>query len=163
MKKPKYLFSANTLLAYEISQRYYNGLHYAWCAPKFGSKPIGSGGYSNPPSSRPHTRYWLLEESVQGADLHGFLIQNQRLGIQRGANLKYEAGVISLSKRDEIVQVVLDSPLGNFKPLMYIMIFEEVEHLISPPTLERYANPLSEEYIITELPGDLFEIITLEK
>jgi hypothetical protein len=29
--KPLVLYSTNTWLAYAISERYYRGLHYAWC------------------------------------------------------------------------------------------------------------------------------------
>ena len=162
MKEPRILYSTNTLLAYRISKKYYDDVHYVWCAPEFGSPPIVGGVVGNPPTARPLHRYRLLQVESQAGDLHSALIAEQKSGLRKGAEEKLNAHIIVTTERDEILQVVDSAPLSEFKPLIYIMVFDDVKLLAKRVAVAKRAHPLSEEYIIEALPGDAFEILNLD-
>ena len=162
MNEPRILYSTNTLLAYKINKKYYQDIHYIWCAPEFGSAPIGGGKPGNPPTSRPLYRYRLLQEESQAGDLHSALIGEQKSGLRKGAESKLKAKVITKPERDEIIQVIDAAPLTEYKPLIYTMTFADVKKMAKRVPVAERAHPLSEEYIIEKLPGDAFDILNLD-
>ena len=48
-----------------------------------------------------------------------------------------------------------------FKPLLYIIPFETVKDICERVPLAEKAHPLSQEFIIKELKGNMFDIIEL--
>ena len=81
-KDPNILYSQGCDIALEIGERFYGDMHYAWCAPTFGSSP-------NPPSSAPVVRYKRLAEDVETADSGSSAISLLRTGIKKGELSKY--------------------------------------------------------------------------
>ncbi len=160
MKEPRLLYSTNTTLAYRISRRYYDDLHYVWCTPDFGSPDSTSDLTDNPPTSQALHRYNSLKDEVQGGDLHGPYISLNKTGIMKGAEIKYSKGTIDLKQRDEIISVVNIAPINEFLPLVYVMVYDEVKGLLKSVEVTDRARPTSEEYIIEELPSYRFNIIS---
>jgi hypothetical protein len=88
------------------------------------------------------------------------MILGQRSGIKHGANEKFTGGKISASERDEIIQIVDQATPSDFVPLMYIIPYGKVRDLVKRvPLAMRQAHPLSDEWIIEELPRDCFDIL----
>jgi len=159
-KEPNLLYSTNCVLAYRISKQFYEDLHYVWCSTVFGSLGITGDLLANPASSRPLYRYKTLKaETERGGDAHSDMIVAQRAGIKKGAEEKHKAGKITQDERDEILEVVDTAERSDFKPLTYLMPFAKVKHLLKTTPVSKRAHPLSEEYIIEELPADCFDII----
>ena len=161
--KPKLLYSASTLAAYRISKKYFRDLHYVWCSPEFGSPPLGGVLTSNPPTSRPFYRYKALQKESQAGDLHSAFIADQKAGLRKGAVEKCKAKLISRKERDEIIAAIEKLSPADFKPLIYVMPFEDVKRIIQSVPVDKRAHPLSEEYIIEALPGDLFDVLNLDE
>lgn len=143
--------------------RFYQNRHYVWCSPRFGSVSVTGSLDSNPPTSRPLSRYKQLQQESRAGDLHSALIKEQKAGLRKGAETKLLAGVITEGDRDEIIEVVAAAQQADFKPLIYVMPYAAVKSLIKKvPVLER-AHPMSIEYIIEDLPHDQFDILDLSE
>jgi hypothetical protein len=162
MPKSKILYSANSTAAYKISKKYYGDLHYVWCSTEFGPNPPSKTLIVNPPSSQPRWRYKSMHEESRGLDYHGPYIRENKLGLVKGAEIKYNLHAISLSQKEEILTYVDKASLIEYKPLLYVMVYDDVKDLVKEVPIVMRANPLSEEYIIEELPGSLFEILDLD-
>lgn len=160
MKKPRILYSTNTVLAYRISVRYYGDLHYVWCTPDFGSPDSPNDLTDNPPTSQALHRYNSLKSEVTGGDLHGSYIHMNKVGIMKGAEIKYSKGKIDQKQRDEILYIVDKSPINEFLPKVYLIVYDEVKNLLVPVEVAERARPTSEEYVIEELPGYMFDFIS---
>ena len=158
--EPRILYSANAELAYKIGTRFYGDVHFVWCSPDFGSGGSGPGDDRNPPTSRPYKRYRDLAEEAEGGDTHGLLIASTRTGLRKGVIAKYKQGVISLDERNEILEIIERAPPADYKPLMYVMPYEDVKHLVRTIPVADRAHALSMELLIEELPGNLFHKLT---
>jgi hypothetical protein len=161
MSLPKILYSTNVLLAYRISRKYYNDIHYVWCSDNIGNDSVTGTLISNPPSSQPLRLYKGLQADVTSGDLHSALISEKKTGIENGAQIQYTTGNITIDQRDEIIYAVQKSPITEFKPLIYVIPYSDVKHLVKPASPYKTARPTSVEYIIEKLPGNLFDIIDL--
>lgn len=158
-KEPNILYSTNCILANRICEQYYGGLHYVWCSTIFGSPSMGNVLSKNPASSTPYERYKRLEIDVgPPADIHSPLIASQRVGIKYGAKEKYKCGKISIQERDEIYQIADQADPSDFTPLLYLIPYEKVKSVIKRAPLGKRAHPLSDEWIIDELPTDYMDI-----
>ena len=103
---------------------------------------------SNPPTSQALYRYHCLHTEVKGGDLHSPWISEQRTGLKYGADFKYSAGVIDEKQRDEILYALDYSPITEFKPLIYIMPYSDVQDLLKQAPLDKQARPTSLYYSI---------------
>ena len=158
-KQPNILYSTNCLLAHRISEQYYEGLHYVWCSTVFGSPGLGNVLTGNPASSTPYERYRRLEADVgPPADSHSSMISGQRAGIKYGANAKQAAGAITVTERDEIIQIRDQADASDFMPLMYLIPYGKVKKLLKRAPLANRAHGLADEWIIEELARDCFDI-----
>lgn len=160
MANSKLLYSTNTYLAYQISHNYFGDTHYVYCTSDFGCPGLTSRLESNPATSSPFKIYWDLQTAVNDGDRHNAKIASNRIGLREGANAMFAAGIISEAQRDEILAIVERAETRDFKPLIYIMAYDVVKDLLTPVPIEEKAHPLSEEYIIPSLSGDLFEVIS---
>jgi hypothetical protein len=95
--------------------------------------------------------------------MHSAKIAENRLGILKGAATKRVANVISDDELAEINAIVSEATIGDFQPLLYVIPYEAVASLAIPVPVAQRAHPLSEEYVIEALPGDLFDVIRMEK
>lgn len=161
MNSKRIYYSCGTQLSYEICQQYYGQLHYAWCSPFFDADSTFSLHNSVPPSSNPRTIYWSLKKDVDACDLHSSKIKELRRGIQKGAAIKMKAGIISKQQYLDIDRTIKRSQLRDFSPLMFVIPVQPLEGKFVPAAVGARANPLSEEYIITDLPRDLFDVLVL--
>src|ERR1700733_4219519 len=95
---PQLLYSVNTWLAYNISQRFFGGQHYVWCTPDYDAESKPSYTATVPPSSCPKEIYRLLREAVRRGDRHSDKIGANVAGILRGAELWKNAGNITVDQ-----------------------------------------------------------------
>lgn len=155
------LYSTNTWLAFMIAQKYYKDEHYIWCTPVFDSRKSQYNGTMVPPTSCPCEIYYNLHEEVSRGDRHSAKIKENRIGIFRGAEIKFNQGVITAEQKAEIKAIVDQAETRDFRPLMYIMPYERVKSMAKEVPIGDRAHPLSEEYVIDALPRKDFDIIEL--
>lgn len=161
MKEPLLLYSTNTWLAYAIAERYYGGVHFAWCSPVYDGTRAASH-INIPPSSSPAELYRALRSDVQRGDRHSPLIKRNREGIIKGAEAKRDSGVITRARRDEIETIVKNSHPGEFRPVLFVMPFETVRGRLVEPSVRERAHPMSIEYRVESLPREWFDMLELE-
>jgi hypothetical protein len=160
MKEPLVLYSANTWLAYAVAERFYGGVHYAWCSPVYdGSK--AASHVNIPPTSSPAEIYRALRDEAGRGERHSAMVKNNREGILRGARVMRAAGRISAAQWDEVEQTVNLSHPSEFRPVLYVIPYERVRgSVVEVPVPER-AHPLSVEYRVEALPRDSFDMLEL--
>jgi hypothetical protein len=162
-KKHNLLYSVNTWLAYNISVRYYGDVHYVWCSPVFSARNHPGHHATPPPTSCPSDIYHSLSEEVRRRDGHSAKIAENRSGLIEGARKKRSAGIITDDELREIEEIAAAANCADFRPLLYLIPFIGVSHLLKEVPVSKRAHPLSPEYIIEELPTELFDAIELER
>ncbi len=159
VKSPSILFSVNSELAYWINVKYYGNVHYVWCTPDFGSSVSTNNLSNNPPSAQALKIYRALDEAAKSSDRHSSAISGNKMGLRKGVEAKHAKGIIDESQRDDINYIIEQTECIGFKPLIYVIVYEEVKDIVSTVAVDATASPCSTEYIIEELPGDLFTSI----
>ncbi len=154
------LYSTMSTLAYNINKRYYNDLHYLWCTPYFGSDYL-SPHFTVPPSSSPIEIYNMFKKEIDGADLHNTKIKLNRKGIRKGADHALKAGKITQEQHDEIITISKKATNEQFRPLLCIIPRLEAVPFYQKVDIKDRANPLSHEYILSNIPHTLFDIIKI--
>ncbi len=154
------LYSTLTVLAYNINMKFYGGLHYMWCTPYFGSD-FHSPHFTVPPSSSPLEIYNTLAKEIDGSDLHGTKIKLNRMGIRKGAEEMAKRGKISAACKDEIIAISKTALPQQFRPLLCIIARMEAVPYFQEIPVKRKANPLSHEYILSDLPQSAFDVIRI--
>jgi hypothetical protein len=157
---PLVLYSATSLLAYTIGQKYYQEVHYVWCAPLSGSDRYG---VANPPSSDPLAICWRFFDDIKGGDQHSALVEANRRGLIRGASVKEGQGVIDQQTREVIELVVKSAALTDFSPLLLVIPFASVSTIVKPADILARARVTSEEYIIENLPRNCFDVLEVHR
>jgi hypothetical protein len=76
--------------------------------------------------------------------------------------VKRTSGVITENELSEIAAIVDAADVGDFAPLLYVIPYQSVRDLVKEVPVGNRAHPLSEEFVIEALPGDLFDVIRLE-
>jgi hypothetical protein len=161
MRDPLLLYSTSTWLAYAIAERYYEGVHYAWCSPVYEGKKAASH-FNIPPTSSPAELYRALWEEVRRGERHSELMKRSRTGIVSGAKAKLKAGVITRQRRDEIEEIVEDSHPREFRPVLLVMPYDAVRDRVVEASVRQRAHPMSIEYLVEQLPRDCFDMLELE-
>ncbi|HZE83884.1 MAG TPA: hypothetical protein VE035_06215 [Puia sp.] len=155
------LYSTNTWLAYIISEKFYSGLHYVWCTPHAHTNNQTVIDTTTPPTSTPIEMFRALNQEVTRGDRHSAKIKENKLGVLRGAAIKRKQSIITEKEEEEIKEIVGNTETRDFRPLFYVIPYGKVEHLLrSVPVADR-AHPLSVEYVIEELPRNLFDVIEI--
>lgn len=149
-------YSVNTKLAHYINEKYYKDTHYVWVAPYFNPS-------TNPRSSNPYELYKnLIKELKQDiVDYHSSFIINNKVGLQHGAIEREKEGLITAATREKIFELIHICDHTAFLPVIYVIPADKVADLIFEPDFKSKANPFSEEYIIKNLKGDMFDKIKL--
>ena len=160
MKRPLLLYSASTWLAYSIAERFYGGIHYAWCSPVYDGGTAAMH-VSIPPSSSPAEIYLRYQEETRRGDRHGQMIAQNLGGIQKGAKAKLAAGVISGAVHAEIKDITERADARAFRPVLFVMPFSRVRTIAREVPVGDRAHPLSVEYQIERLPRRCFDVIEL--
>lgn len=158
---PLILYSTNTWLAYSIAQRYYDEIHYIWCTPfcKHNSAPSYDG--TTPPTSSALEIYMNLHEETKRGDRHSPKIAQNKSGILIGADINKNKGIITADQESEIISIVDQSELRDFRPLLFIIPFNRVSDLVKEVAVGERAHPLSVEYKIECLPRELFDVVEI--
>jgi hypothetical protein len=160
MKEPLVLYSTNTWLAYAIAERFYGGVHFAWCSPVYDGRKAAPH-VNIPPTSSPAELYRLLMDETERGERHSALMKNNRDGILRGADAKRAGSVITASDWDEIDKTVkLSHPL-DFRPVLYVIPYDRVRGTVVEVPVPERAHPLSVEYRVESLPRDAFDMLEL--
>jgi hypothetical protein len=158
MRPPLLLYSTNTLLGYAIAERFYGGVHHAWCSPVFDGKTTAVH-INIPPTSSPSGLYRQLWEETSRGEMHSNAIPRIQDGIQRGAKAKLAAGVINAVQHQEIIEMIERAGLREFRPVLYIIPYDRVETLVSDVPVHERAHPLSVEFKVEALPRACFDLI----
>jgi hypothetical protein len=154
-------YSTNTLLAFNISERYYNHLHFVWCTPYF-DVWANQVNYTVPATSSPKEIYQNLLKEVTGEDRHGTQIDANKVGLKKGASVKRAANLITEQQENDIYAIIDSAKSQMFKPLLYVIPYDRVANIIQEVPVQERANPLSVEYRIELLPRDSFDVLRLE-
>ena len=162
MAEPLVLYSTSTWLAFSIAERFYAGVHYAWCSPYF-SPPTFLSGSAAPPTSIPREIYESLYTEVVQGDTHSSAVDRNRVGILRGAASKRVAGVITAADETEIAQIVKMAEVRLFIPLLFVIPFDGVKTVAKMVPPNERAHPMSIEYRIEELPRQRFDVLELRR
>lgn len=160
MKEPLILYSTNTWLAWAIAERYYAGVHFAWCSPVYDGRTAASH-VRIPPSSSPADLYRLLLDEVERGEQHSKLIKENREGIMRGAGAKRAAGVIGAAEWGDIEDTLNRAYPHDFRPVLYVIPYERVKGMMVEAPVRERAHPLSVEYRLEALPRDCFDVLEL--
>jgi hypothetical protein len=156
------LYSTNTWLAYNVAERYFGQRHYVWCTPFFDSIGYSNMDYTIAPTSCPKEIYLGLHKEVSGGDRHSTKIEENKLGIMKGAALKKDAGIISEEQEAEIASIIATAERRDFRPLLYIIPYQKVSRIKRDVPVNDKAHPLSVEYVIESLPRNHFDVIEWE-
>ncbi|MEL7571319.1 MAG: hypothetical protein AAGU14_12260, partial [Eubacteriaceae bacterium] len=150
------LYSTGTLLAFKIAQRYYNNIHYVWCSTRF------SFGFEQPESSNPSIICRNYLTSIATRDNHSSIIENNKLGILKGAAIKRKEGIINDRQELEIRAMTTEASFLDFMPVIYVINASNVLDKCKEAPVADRAAPHSIEYIIRELPRVDFDIINMK-
>ncbi|MBW3572801.1 MAG: hypothetical protein KY467_17025 [Gemmatimonadetes bacterium] len=161
MKEPLLLYSTNTWLAYAIAERYYAGVHFAWCSPVYDGTRADAH-VNIPPSSSPADLYRLLQDEVERGEQHSLVLRAKRDGLLRGANRRRAEGLINHTQFDDIKRTVEGSPLNDFRPVLYVIPYDRVRGTVVEASIEERAHPFSIEYKVNPLPRDCFDMLELK-
>ncbi|WP_187505878.1 hypothetical protein [Pantoea agglomerans] len=154
------LYSTMTTLAYNVNKKYYGDKHYMWCTPYFGSD-FESPHFTVPPSSSPLEIYKILKNEVDGSDHHNTKIELNRRGIRKGASIMLTLGKIDQETHDEIVYISKKTKDQLFRPLLCVISRLDAVPFYKKVDVKNRANPLSHEYILSDLPQSAFDIIRI--
>ena len=163
MQEPLILYSTNTWLAYNISELYYGGEHYVWCSPHFDSRSVVQYNYTIPPSSSPGEILRSLAEDVRRGGRHSTKIMANRTGIIKGAHHKLGIGDITDEQLREVISIVDQAQVGDFRPLLYLIPFKIAKKTAKKVPVGERAHPLSLEFRIERLKRKSFDVIELER
>ena len=72
-----------------------------------------------------------------------------------------KAGVITSQQSADIGMVIDASRLADFRPLVFVIPVTGVDGLVEDVPVQDKAHPLSEEYIIRNLPRQAFDVIEI--
>lgn len=159
LDKKLLLYSTNTLLANSISELFYDDTFYVWCTPFFDGSNIGTFTKTLPPSSTPEMIGKRLLEDIQRNDFHSYLIENNKKGILKGANIKLSKKLITKIEFEEIKTILDKASLTEFMPQLSIIPIDAVRPRLKRVNPASKAHPLSVEYIIEDLKMDEFDLI----
>lgn len=98
---------------------------------------------------------------IGDGDKHSAAIEQNRIGLVRGAEARFGQGVIDAHTRDRIVQIVGAAGMEEFTPFMLAIPFKGVKSLVKLAPVNSSARATSEEYILTDLPRAKFDVLRL--
>lgn len=161
MKDPLILYSTNTWLAYAIAERYYGGVHFAWCSPVYDGTRADPH-VNIPPSSSPADLYRLLRQEVERGEQHSAVLKDKRDGLLRGAGARRAEGMIGDAEWDAINETVETSSLQDFRPVLYLIPYDRVRDVVAEASVKERAHPFSIEYKVNPLPRECFDVLELK-
>ncbi|HTW90806.1 MAG TPA: hypothetical protein VMH22_03780 [bacterium] len=157
MPPTRFLYSANSYLAYKLNTDFYYGFHYVWCSPFYDLESIPPVDQVNPPSSLPCEIAWGLYQGASRGDENNPTIAQNKLGLYKGIDAQIAKQTISVDTGKYLRELVKDAKPELFTPMIYMMNYDEVKSLVDPSVKPQ--KPFSSEILIPALPRDKFEIM----
>ena len=149
------LFSTQSQAAEEINKKYYNDVHFVYCAAEY--NPVLSAA-----SSRPKWIYDNFEIISKTDDRHNPIYIHHKAKLRYGADKKFRRGEITDAIRRDIYQFVCGISALNINPRIYLINMKAIQQrsalLQVSPTHSGSAT--SVEYKILELTRG--EFITVQ-
>jgi len=151
-------------MKYLIHEKYRSNVHYVWCSESFDSSTLSPyvSGSLVPPSSNPKDIFLDLKKAVDSTDTHNPKINEQISGLSALA-VKWEAdGEIDAFAKNEIIFMV-DNPayFKHWRPLLYVIPRAPIAPSRIIPVPAAKCASLGNEYIISNLRRDEFDLIEL--
>lgn len=155
IKKNPILYSVGTYLAYKIAKRYYKNVHYVWCTTEFNS-------FEQPPTSNPSKICKRYLELITTGDRHAKEIEDNMVGILKGAKAKFDSGIINEMEYNEIRGIVSVAEYESFFPVLYIIESEKIKDKCVEVSLADKASDDAIEYKIEKLMDNEFQLIFIK-
>ena len=149
------LYSTNTELAYTIAKEYYNRTYYVWCTDSFDAM-------LQPGTSNPRTLCARYLEQIIKQDRHAFEINNNKVGILKGATEKLRQGIINDDQYREISTRVAYAKMEDFYPMIFLINRKAVKDRLETVDQKDAASNKSIEYVIKDLQWNEFEIVRIK-
>jgi hypothetical protein len=112
--------------------------------------------------SLPSEIYREIYLDVETNDMHSKKIAANKIGLTKGAYSKSRQGIITSEQLNEITALVRFAPYMNYRPLLYLIPFNNVKELLKSVPPQERASPLAPEFIISDLPRRSFDVIKYE-
>ena len=160
MDEPLILYSTQTWLAYAVAERFYGGVHHAWCSPVYDGT-TAARHVNIPPSSSPAEIYRALWEDARRGERHSPLFGEKLGGVCKGALLKARSGAITPDQETEIREMADDARASEMRPVLYVIPYAGVRDRTAEVPLSERAHPFSVEYRIHALPRACFDLLEL--
>ena len=104
----------------------------------------------------------MWKKEVIRNDKHGHNIAQNRSGLLRGVQVKYDSGIITAEQRKEILGIIREKDLTLLNPLLYIVDKSKVDNSrILKVSRSMRASPTSTEYKIMDLRKSEFDVLNL--
>jgi hypothetical protein len=155
-----FLYSTNVFLKLLIHEKYRGDIHYVWCSEDFDSKMLSAYSSASlvPPSSNPADIFRELRRDVERPDFHSAKINQLKVTLTDLAIDWEKKGLVSTADKDDIVFMVNNASLKEWRPLIYIIPRLLVETRLSAVPMRLRAG-IGNEYIISDLKRSEFDII----
>lgn len=114
-----------------------------------------------PPSSSPAEIYHRLQADAARGDRHSDAIERNIAGIRLGAEARRKQGLIGREEEEEILTGLDNAERREFRPVLYVIPFEQVKGVVTRVDVARRAHLMSIEYVIESLPRASFDMIEL--
>jgi hypothetical protein len=151
------LYSTNVYLKHWVQEKYWDGTHYVWCSEHFDNPP----GLHLPPSANPANIYKRLKDDIAGRDTHSEKIAQQKASLVELATRWSDNGQIKPTDCEEILFKVETAAWEDWKPLIYVIPRALLEARMKPVPIAKRASSQANEYIISDLHRNEFEVIEL--
>lgn len=154
-------FSTNTKISFILNEKFYNQRHFVWCAPVFDPRKENSYDTASllGPTSSPCEIYETLKSEVSRSDRHSVKIDQNKIGLKKGAASKLEEEVITEQEFARITYYIDNATNLDFTPLLYIIPRDKVKDRIIEVHPKDTATLFGMEYQIKDLHRSEFSII----
>ncbi|MEX2593600.1 MAG: hypothetical protein WD426_12570 [Anditalea sp.] len=164
MKDHLLYYSTNTKVAFFIAEQFYQSTHFVWCAPVYNPEKLDEYDFRRkiPASSSPFKIYKNLLDDIKSNDKHSSKIEQNRIGLKKGAAIMREKGIIDDNDFARILKIIDLADINEFAPLVYLIPASLVSTKVNSVDVNDAASPLSSECQIYDLQRTEFDIIEFE-
>ncbi len=153
-EEPLFLVSVQSKLAYQINENFYHGMHFVWCSPGFDCP-------GNPDKSNPRAIFTAWREDILNKNLKSSFIDRNKQGILRGIKHHLSQGWIDDRTANFLEELTDKAEFDYFCPILYVIPYQLVKHLVEGVELEKRAGAFSTEFKIPDLPPTFFNVFEI--
>jgi len=99
---------------------------------------------------------------VANGDRHSPKIEKNRAGLLNGVEAKFNAGIIDVDIRNDLLYIINTADITYFRPVIYVINRRLAAKKLIQVSAASAASLFSQEYIIQELKTSQFDIIELK-